>query len=194
MTNGLRERSRSGTARARVCPQHSPGEDSREGASCGTLLNGPDRNLALICCRYLGPVSAAGARLARAHKSFPLVQDRPYCAGPRNFFGFRDAPPSGKRSVHLPVRRNGCRSLLRAPRNVEIRTFFHCPEPPDLAAVTSGRLSLRTSSCTRQLVAGEGREGLALEGSQLCTRNQPSTSVTSLGPIPLVAKVFQQAP
>jgi len=40
----------------------------------------------------------AGRVWARSHQSFPLTQDRPNCAGPRNFFGFMDALlPSGKR-------------------------------------------------------------------------------------------------
>jgi len=130
LSNALRERSTSDTVRARVCPQHPPGEDSREGPR--VVRDTPQRTGSKSrsgCCRFIGRVSAAGAMSASG-------SERTVCSAgagasslcrSTTLFGFRDVLPAAERSVQLPVRRNGRRSLLRATRNVEIRTFFYLP-------------------------------------------------------------------
>ena len=75
---------------------------------------------------------------------------------------------------------NDCRSLLGhqwAPGAERPQIY---PEPPDLAAVTGGRLSFRTSSCTRHLVAGEGREGLAQKAATVY--KEPNVNVSDIAP------------
>jgi hypothetical protein len=71
--NPLRERSRTGTAPARVCPQHPPGEHSR--ASCGTRLK--DRIEVSLWLLSLPRTCVRGqpGRRARLGQSPPVFAD-----------------------------------------------------------------------------------------------------------------------
>ena len=96
-SSGRRERSRSDPVRARVCPQHPPGEDFREGPR--VVRDAPQMNrieffaLVVVAISDVRPRPVRRARLGQSTPVCSAGASRLHCADPRNFLGFRDALP-----------------------------------------------------------------------------------------------------